>query len=134
MASLFTRIIRQEIPCFKIAETEHCFSFLDIKPLAKGHTLVIPKLEIDYIFDVPDTVLFEMMSFSKRLAKAIQQVVPCSRIGVSVIGLEVPHAHIHLVPINSIADLNFNKQRVELSNDEFAALAQEISKAFTESL
>ncbi len=130
MASLFTRIINGEIPCYKLAENEYCFSFLDIKPLKKGHTLVIPKLEIDYIFDLPDDVLEEMIRFSKRMAKAISQVTPCTKVGMSVIGLEVPHAHIHLVPIHSISDLNFSNARLSITEEEYEILAAQIKKAF----
>lgn len=130
MASLFTRIINGEIPCYKLAENEWCYSFLDIKPLAKGHALVIPKMELDYIFDLPDEVLGELIRFSKHMAYAIKQVVPCTKIGMSVIGLEVPHAHIHLVPINSISDLNFSNARLNFSEEEYKNLAALISKAF----
>jgi histidine triad (HIT) family protein len=129
MATLFSRIIKGEIPSYKVAENDTCFSFLDIKPLAKGHTLVIPKLEVDYIFNLPDDVLQEMIRFSKRIAHGIKKVVPCSRIGVSVIGLEVPHAHIHLVPINSISDLNFGNPRMHFSKEEYETIASEIHAA-----
>ncbi len=128
MAGLFSRIIQGEIPCYKLGENEHCFSFLDIQPLAKGHALVIPKKEIDYIFDVPDDLLCEMMLFSKRLSKAIKEVVPCIKIGMSVIGLEVPHAHIHLVPLNHIGDLNFSNPRLQISPEEYTLLAARISE------
>lgn len=130
MASLFTRIINGEIPCYKLAENEWCYSFLDIKPLAKGHALVIPKMEVDYIFDLPDEVLEELIRFSKHMAHAIKQVVPCTKVGMSVIGLEVPHAHIHLVPINSISDLNFSNARLNFSEEEYKNLASLITKAF----
>ncbi|HEX5626198.1 MAG TPA: HIT family protein [Saprospiraceae bacterium] len=130
MASLFTRIIQGEIPCYKLGENEQCFSFLDIKPLAKGHALVIPKLEVDYIFDAPDELLQEMMLFSKRMAIAIRKIVPCTKIGMSVIGLEVPHAHIHLVPLNQLSDLNFSNPRKEFSAEEYQDLASKISAAF----
>lgn len=130
MASLFTRIINGEIPCYKLAENEWCYSFLDIKPLAKGHALVIPKMEVDYIFDLPDEVLEELIRFSKHMAHAIKQVVPCAKVGMSVIGLEVPHAHIHLVPINSISDLNFSNARLNFSEEEYKNLASLITKEF----
>ena len=107
MASIFTRIINGEIPAHKVAESDRFLAFLDIRPLRKGHTLVIPKTEIDYIFDLDDDLLADIMVFAKRVAKAIKAVVPCNRIGVSVIGLEVPHAHVHLIPINAIGDMNF---------------------------
>lgn len=107
MATLFTRIIQGEIPCHKIAEDENYFAFLDISPLAIGHTLVIPKLEVDYIFRLDDETLSGLMLFAKKIAPAIQAAVPCARLGVSVIGLEVPHVHIHLIPMNKVADMNF---------------------------
>ncbi|MBK9109210.1 MAG: HIT family protein [Saprospiraceae bacterium] len=130
MASLFTRIIQGEIPCHKISENEYCYSFLDIRPLAKGHTLVIPKQEIDYIFDVPDELLQEMILFSKKLAIAIKTVVPCIKVGMSVIGLEVPHAHIHLVPLNQISELNFSNPRLHFSDQEYTEIALKISQAY----
>jgi histidine triad (HIT) family protein len=130
MSTLFTKIIRGEIPCYKLAENEHCYSFLDIKPLARGHALVIPKLEIDYFFDLPDQFLEELIRFSKKLAIAIKAVVPCTKIGMSVIGLEVPHAHIHLVPIRAIYDLNFGNARLSFSEEEYRRLATEISNEF----
>ena len=130
MASLFTKIIQGEIPCYFLAENDSCFSFLDIKPLAKGHALVIPKLELDYFFFLFDELLNELMQFSKRMAHAIQQTVPCIKVGMSVIGLEVPHAHIHLVPINAISDLNFSNPRLQFSDAEYKSLALEIQERF----
>ena len=109
MASIFSKIAKGEIPSYKIAETENCFAFLDISPIAKGHTLVIPKQEIDYIFDVEDSLLSELNIFAKNVAKAIQKAYPCPKVGIAVIGLEVPHAHIHLVPLNSVGDLDFKR-------------------------
>ena len=129
MASIFSRIIAGEIPCYKIAEDEHCFAFLDINPLKKGHTLVVPKKEVDYIFDLEDDLLMHLHAFSKKVARGIEKVIPCERIGVTVIGLEVPHAHIHLIPINGINDMNFAKAKEELTQEEFIALAKEISEA-----
>lgn len=129
MATIFSKIAAGEIPSYKIAEDDRFFAFLDISPLAKGHTLVIPKIEIDYIFDVDDATLADMMVFSKKVAKAIEKVIPCKRIGVAVLGLEVPHAHIHLVPLNSETDISFQKPRVNMSQDEFVALAKQISDA-----
>lgn len=126
MSSIFSRIIKGEIPCHKIAETEDFFAFLDINPLAKGHTLVVTKQEIDYFFDIDDRLLGDMMVFAKRVAKAVEAAIPCERIGVSVIGLEVPHAHVHLIPINTLSDMSFTKQRVKLSSEEFAAIAEAI--------
>ena len=129
MASIFTKIINGEIPCYKIAENDRYFAFLDIRPLRKGHTLVIPKREVDYIFDLEDGELSGLMAFAKKIAKAIEKVVPCERIGVSVIGLEVPHAHVHLVPIRSVSDLNFGSGHQELDADEMAELASDIRQA-----
>ncbi|RMG87155.1 MAG: HIT domain-containing protein [Bacteroidetes bacterium] len=127
MASIFTKIIRGEIPCYKIAETEDYLAFLDINPLMKGHTLCIPKKEIDYIFDLDDETLAGLMVFAKKVAIAIKAVVPCNRIGVTVIGDEVPHAHVHLIPFNTVRDMMFNKPRVTLSKEEFTELAAQIS-------
>lgn len=128
MATIFTRIVRGEIPCYKVAETPEFLAFLDVRPQTKGHTLCIPKTEIDYIFDLDDDHLARLMVFSKRVAKAIEQVVPCQRIGVAVVGLEVPHTHIHLFPLNSMGDFGFGKEPVGLSSDEMAALAAAIGK------
>ena len=127
MATIFTRIINGEIPCYKIAEDERFFAFLDINPLAKGHTLVIPKSETDYIFDLPDETLGDMMVFAGRVAKAIQLVVPCTKVGVTVIGLEVPHAHIHLIPISSIYDMDFSKPKLKLDRETFEELQEAIA-------
>lgn len=131
MASIFTRIIDGEIPCYKIAESETCFAFLDINPLAQGHTLVVPKTEVDYIFDVEDELYKDLMLFAKRVATAIEKVVPCERIGVTVIGLEVPHAHVHLIPINGISDMNFAKPKLQLNQEEFSDLAKKITAGFS---
>ena len=130
MASIFTKIVAGEIPSYKIAESEFCYSFLDINPLAKGHALVIPKKEVDYIFDVEDELYLELMKFAKRVAQAIERTVECERIGVTVIGLEVPHAHVHLIPINGINDMNFTKPKLNLSKDEFEELAAQIAANF----
>tara|TARA_B100000963_G_scaffold353369_1_gene367957 strand:+ start:1200 stop:1592 length:393 start_codon:yes stop_codon:yes gene_type:complete len=127
MASIFTKIVRGEIPCYKVAETEDCIAFLDILPLAKGHVLVVPKKEIDCYFDLDDELFQKVNSLAKKVSYAIRKVVVCDRIGVSVIGLEVPHAHVHLVPINSISDLDFTKNRVKLSDEEFKELAAKIA-------
>lgn len=124
--SIFTKIINGEIPCHKIAENENCFAFLDINPLVKGHTLVVPKKEVDYIFDVEDDILKDLFVFSKHISKAIEKAIPCVRIGVAVIGLEVPHAHIHLVPINHVGDINFSRPKLKLSNEELAEIAAAI--------
>ena len=125
--TIFTKIIRGEIPCYKIAEDENYFAFLDISPVAKGHTLVVPKKEVDYIYDLDEETLSGLMLFSKKIAKAIQTVVPCNRIGITVIGLEVPHAHVHLIPINTLSDMDFSKPRVKLAPDEFVGLAAQIA-------
>jgi histidine triad (HIT) family protein len=129
MPSIFSRIIQGEIPCYKIAEDDRFFAFLDINPLAKGHVLVVPKKETDYLFDIADQDLADMMVFSKRIARAIQQVIPCERIGVAVIGLEVPHAHIHLVPLKNMGDLNFANPKLKLSKEEFSEIAAKIGNA-----
>ncbi len=129
MATIFTRIVQGEIPCYKIAEDDRFFAFFDINPLAKGHTLVIPKHETDYIFDLDERDLADMMVFAGKVARAIQKVVPCTKIGVTVIGLEVPHAHIHLIPINSIYDMDFSRPKLKLEPEEFARLQQEVIDA-----
>lgn len=126
MSTIFSKIISGEIPCYKIAETENCFAFLDISPLAKGHTLVVPKKEIDYIFDIEDKLLCELNIFAKQIAKAIQKAYPCPKVGIAVIGLEVPHAHIHLVPLNNVGDLDFKRPKLELSKEEFEEIAKNI--------
>ncbi len=123
MSTVFSKIISGEIPCFKIAENDQFLAFLDITPLAKGHTLVIPKKEVDYIFDMEDAHLAEMMIFAKEVAKQLKKAISCKKIGVSVIGLEVPHAHIHLIPINGIADMDFTK-KMSLSLDELKEIQQ----------
>ncbi|MBO7445492.1 MAG: HIT family protein [Bacteroidales bacterium] len=125
--TIFTKIVKGEIPCYKIAEDEHFFAFLDISPIAKGHTLVITKLQNDYIFDLPDDLLGKMMVFAKKVARGIEKAIPCKRIGVAVIGIDVPHNHIHLVPINGVGDLDFKGERVQLTKEEFADIAQKIS-------
>lgn len=127
MPSIFTRIVNGEIPCYKIAESETCLAFLDINPLTKGHSLVIPKEEIDYFYDLEDDLLSELMTFSKRVAKAIQKVIPCQRVGVSVIGLEVPHAHVHLIPFYKMSELSFSNPKMKFSHEEFTAIANSIS-------
>lgn len=129
MASIFTKIINKEIPCYKVAETENCFAFLDINPNAEGHTLCIPKKEIDNIFDLDTELYNELMLFSKKVAKALKKAVPCERIAMSVIGLEVPHAHIHLIPINEMKDVTFiNKKK--FSETEFKEIADKIKASF----
>ena len=128
MSSIFSKIINREIPSYIIAENENFLAFLDIFPLTKGHTLVIPKLEIDYYFDIQDELFNEINIFSKKVAIGIEKAIPCKRIGVSVVGLEVPHAHIHLIPINSISDMNFSNPKLELTEKEFLAIEEEIKK------
>jgi len=129
MATLFTRIINGEIPCYKIAENELFIAFLDILPVAKGHALVVPKKEIDYIFDLPDEELQALNLFAKEVARKIQAVIPCKKIGISVIGLEVPHAHMHLIPINHIHDMNFEKERLKFTTEQYTELCNAISNA-----
>ena len=126
MATIFSRIVQGEIPCYKIAEDERFFAFMDINPVMKGHTLVIPKREDDYIFNLEDDEIGAMMVFAKKVAKAIEKAVPCKRIGVAVIGLEVPHAHIHLIPISQEGDMDFKKEHVHMSEEEFRAVQQRI--------
>jgi len=130
MSTIFSKIVSGDIPAYKVAENEQFLAFLDINPLAKGHTLVIPKKEIDYIFDMDDAWYSEFQLFAKRVACAIKQAIPCEKIGVAVIGLEVAHAHIHLVPINSIYDLDFGKTKLKLTKDELAGIAAAISNKF----
>lgn len=130
MATIFSKIIAGEIPSYKIAEDENFFAFLDINPLVKGHTLVIPKKEIDYIFDLSDEDLANMHVFSKKVARAIEKAIPCQRVGVSVIGMEVPHAHIHLIPINKESDMIISNPRVKLTDEEFKTIAKDINEAW----
>ena len=129
MATIFTKIISGEIPSHKVAENDHFLAFLDIFPLRKGHVLVIPKKETDYIFDMEDAELADFMSFAKMVSKKIKIAFPCTKVGMTVIGLEVAHAHIHLIPINGIADMNFAQEKLKLSNDELKDIADAIAKA-----
>ena len=126
MASIFSKIIAGDIPCHKVAENESCFAFMDIAPLVKGHVLVVPKVEVDRYFDLDDKVLSELSVFSKRIARAIEEAIPCKRVGVAVIGLEVPHAHVHLIPLNSVEDINFERPKLEMSHEELAEVASAI--------
>ncbi len=126
MPTIFTRIINGEIPCYKIAENERYFAFLDINPLKKGHTLVVPKQETDYIYDLDDDQLAGLIVFSKKVAEAIKAAFPCNRIGIAILGLEVPHAHIHLVPMNSMEDVNFRNPKLKLTPEEFREIAEKI--------
>jgi histidine triad (HIT) family protein len=133
MATIFTKIINGEIPCYKVAEDENYFAFLDINPLRAGHTLVVPKSEIDYIFDLGDDQLAGMILFSKKVAAAIKSAFPCNRIGVAILGLEVPHAHIHLVPMDTMEDVNFRNPKLKFSPEEFKDIAARINKIFISS-
>ena len=128
MESIFSKIVSGEIPSYKIAEDDNYFAFLDINPLAEGHTLVIPKKPTDYIFDMEDDELEGLIVFAKKIARAVEKAVPCKRIGIAVIGLEVPHAHIHLVPLNSIYDIDFRKPKLRLTPSEFNGIVEKIRK------
>ncbi len=129
MATIFSRIIKGEIPCYKIAENDNFIAFLDIRPVVKGHTLIVSKAEIDYIFDQDDAVLAAMLPFSKRVAKAIEAVIPCLRVSIAVVGLEVPHTHLHLIPTNAISDFSF-KNHFPMSSEDMTALAAAIAAKF----
>jgi histidine triad (HIT) family protein len=130
MSTIFSKIIKGEIPCYRIAENEQFLAFLDVSPVTKGHALVIPKQETDYIFDMEDQALADLHIFAKKVAIALKKVVPCRKVGMAVVGLEVPHAHIHLIPMNHIGDLNFASERLKLSPSEFEGIAAEISAHF----
>ena len=127
MATIFTKIINGEIPCYKVAEDENYFAFLDINPLKAGHTLVVPKRAVDYLFDLNDDQLSGLVLFSKKVASAIKKAFPCNRIGVAVLGLEIPHAHIHLVPMDSMEDINFKNPKLKFSAEEFSEIADKIA-------
>ena len=129
MATIFSKIIAGEIPSFRILEDDRYYAFLDINPLAEGHTLVIPKVETDYLFDLEDELLADMMVFAKKVALAIDRTMDCKRVGVAVLGLEVPHAHIHLVPLNNLHDIEFSRPKLKFSEEEFKATAEKISAA-----
>ena len=131
MDSIFTKIVKGEIPSYKVAENETCYAFLDINPLTKGHTLVIPKKQVDYLFDLDEESYVELQLFAKKVAKALGKAIPSIRIAEAVIGLDVPHAHIHLIPINSEADVDFRKERVKLTPEEFVQIAESIRKEFS---
>ena len=126
MASIFSKIIRGEIQCYKISENEEFFAFLDISPLAKGHVLIVPKREVDKYFDLNSEEIYGMNLFAKGIALAIENAIPCKRVGVAIIGLEVPHAHIHLIPLNSVEDINFERPKLKLSHEEFEGIAEAI--------
>ena len=129
MSSIFTKIINGEIPSYKVTEDENYYAFLDIFPLAKGHTLVVPKKEVDYIFDLDDETYKGLWAFAKKVALGIESAVPCERVGVAVLGLDVPHAHIHLLPLNNMEDFDFRKKKLKLEKEEFIEIAAAISKA-----
>lgn len=131
MSSIFSKIIAGEIPAYKVAETDQFIAFLDILPLAKGHVLCIPKKEIDYIFEMEDADYLALMHFSKKVAKGIKQVIPCQKVGVAVIGLEVPHAHVHLIPMNTVQDMNFSNPRLNFTKEEYLQLVETISAAIS---
>jgi histidine triad (HIT) family protein len=126
VATIFSRIVTGEIPCHKIADSDQFLAFLDINPLVRGHTLVIPKVETDYIFDLEDDTLAQLILFAKKIGLAIEKAVTCERIGISVIGLEVPHAHVHLIPINHIGDMNFSRPKLTISHEDLAKIAESI--------
>ena len=128
MATIFSRIIAGEIPCYKVAENDHYFAFLDINPLAKGHTLVVPKQEVDYLYDLDDETLQGMIVFAKQVAKKIKAYSDCNRVATVVLGLEVPHAHIHLIPMNSEKDVDFSREKLVLTPEEFSEIASKLSK------
>lgn len=130
MPTIFSKIIRGEIPCYKIAESPECFAFLDINPLSKGHTLVVPKTEVDYIFDVEDELYQKLFVFAKKVALSIESVIKCKRVGVIVFGLDVPHAHIHLIPITKASDMSFESPKLKLSAEEFQNIALQIRTNF----
>jgi len=130
MSGIFTKIVNGEIPCYKVAEDENYLAFLDIFPLAVGHVLVIPKIETDYLFDLEDKDYMGLMHFTKRVAIALKKAIPCKKIGVAVLGLEVPHAHIHLVPLNNESDINFSKLKLKLSDEAFLEVASRIAGFF----
>ena len=130
MASIFTKIINQDIPSYKIAEDERFYAFLDINPNAKGHTLVIPKKEVDKLFDLDSETYLSLMQFAQKVAKALEKTIPCNRIGMTVVGLEVPHAHVHLIPINRASDINFTSRKLKMQHEDFVKLAEEIRNNF----
>ena len=131
MESIFTRIVKGEIPSYKVAEDDHFYAFLDIQPLAEGHTLVVPKKETDYIFDIDDKEYRDFFSFARKVAKAIDEVVECKKVGIAVVGLEVAHAHIHLVPLNSIGDLDFSKKKLDLGIERMSKIAENLREAYS---
>jgi len=131
MSTIFSKIIRGEIPSYKVAEDDSFYAFLDINPMTKGHTLIVPKQEVDYIFDIQDDILAKMIIFAKKVAKAIETAVPCQRVGLMVVGLEVPHAHIHLIPIQTEKDMDLSNKRLKLDSDTFSHVATSIQHSIT---
>jgi len=129
METIFTKIIRGDIPCYKVAEDARFFAFLDINPLAEGHTLVVPKNPVDYFFDIENQELGEMVIFAKKVAKAVKENFPCQKVGMTVVGLEVPHAHIHLIPINAVHDMDFRREKLKLSAERFKEIAERLAKS-----
>jgi len=129
MASIFTKIIQGDIPCYKVAETDDCIAFLDIRPLTKGHTLVVPKVEVDKLFDLPEAQYQAVMDLCQRVARALEATMPCHRVGVAVLGFEVPHAHVHLVPLRNESELNFTNPKVQFTPEEMASIAETIAAA-----
>ena len=129
MTTIFTKIVNGDIPSYKIAEDERFYAFLDINPVAKGHTLVIPKNEIDYLFDIEDDLYQDFLLFAKKVAIGLKKVIPCEKVGVAVIGLEVPHVHIHLIPLNTMEDINFSKPKIKLSPEEFKGITSKVVEA-----
>jgi histidine triad (HIT) family protein len=130
MSSIFTKIIKGEIPSYKVAENDNYYAFLDINPNAKGHTLVIPKKEVDKLFDLDSETYAGLMEFAYKVAQALEKTVACNRVGMSVVGLEVPHAHVHLIPINRVSDINFTSKKLKMQHDDFVKLAEEIASNF----
>lgn len=128
MSSIFTKIINKQVPCFKIAENDFCFAFLDIYPIKIGHTLIVSKLEIDILFDLPQKYYIELMKFTYKIAQSIEKSISCKRVGLVVLGMEIPHAHIHLIPLNEESDLNFNNKKIKLSNEKMIKIAKKISE------
>jgi histidine triad (HIT) family protein len=126
MASIFSRIIKGEIPCYKIGENENNFAFLDISPVNKGHVLVVPKLEVDYIYDLPENALMDLHAYCREIAIAMKKAIPCNRIGITIIGLEVPHAHVHLIPINTMSDMDFTRDKLAVDKEEMLSIAASI--------
>ncbi len=131
MATIFSKIIKGEIPAYKVAEDDHFFAFLDIHPLSTGHTLVVTKKEVDYVFDLDDKLYVRLFQFCRKLGRAIEKSVECKRIGMAMVGLEIPHAHIHLIPLNSMDDMDFKRPPLQLSEEEFTALSGRIAQAFS---